>query len=158
MTHWADRKAFEHVTARGVCQQCRLRIQCTRCQSARRAQASRTPRDFGQLGYPGTELPDPPALYGTIFCSRNTIRFEASTLGEDNGGTNSGLLDSGRAEHPTAYCSSLAKAESGTHRRCWRVLLRSLGHRRGIACRSKSSSAGYKSSITINYTGLVNNP
>ena len=35
-THWADRKAFEYVTARGVCQQCPLRIQCTRSQSAGR--------------------------------------------------------------------------------------------------------------------------
>lgn len=34
--HWADRKAFEYVTARGVCQQCPLRIQCTRSQSAGR--------------------------------------------------------------------------------------------------------------------------
>jgi transposase len=34
--HWADRKAFEYVTARGVCQQCPLRIQCTHSQSAGR--------------------------------------------------------------------------------------------------------------------------
>jgi transposase len=34
--HWVDRKAFEYVTARGVCQQCPLRIQCTRSQSAGR--------------------------------------------------------------------------------------------------------------------------
>ena len=34
--HWADRKAFEYVTARGVCQVCPLRIQCTRSQSAGR--------------------------------------------------------------------------------------------------------------------------
>ncbi len=34
--HWAERKAFEYVTARGVCQQCPLRIQCTRSQSAGR--------------------------------------------------------------------------------------------------------------------------
>ena len=32
--HWVERKAFEYVTARGVCQQCPLRIQCTRSQSA----------------------------------------------------------------------------------------------------------------------------
>lgn len=31
--HWADRKAFEYVTPRGVCQQCRLRVQCTRSQT-----------------------------------------------------------------------------------------------------------------------------
>lgn len=30
--HWVERKAFEYVTARGVCQQCPLRIQCTRSQ------------------------------------------------------------------------------------------------------------------------------
>lgn len=34
--HWVKRKAFEYVTARGVCQQCSLRIQCTRSQSAGR--------------------------------------------------------------------------------------------------------------------------
>ena len=34
--HWVERKAFEYVTARGVCQQCSLRIQCTRSQSAGR--------------------------------------------------------------------------------------------------------------------------
>src|SRR5215467_4673039 len=34
--HWAERKALEYVTARGVCQQCPLRIQCTRSQSAGR--------------------------------------------------------------------------------------------------------------------------
>lgn len=34
--HWADRKAFEYVTARGVCQHCHLRLQCTRSQSAGR--------------------------------------------------------------------------------------------------------------------------
>ncbi len=34
--HWVDRKAFEYVTARGVCQRCPLRIQCTRSQSAGR--------------------------------------------------------------------------------------------------------------------------
>lgn len=28
--HWAERKAFEYVTARGVCRQCPLRLQCTR--------------------------------------------------------------------------------------------------------------------------------
>ena len=30
--HWVDRKAFEYVTGRGVCQQCPLRVQCTRSQ------------------------------------------------------------------------------------------------------------------------------
>ncbi len=34
--HWVERKAFEYVTARGVCQQCPLRVQCTRSQSAGR--------------------------------------------------------------------------------------------------------------------------
>lgn len=34
--HWAERKAFAYVTARGVCQQCPLRIQCTRSLSAGR--------------------------------------------------------------------------------------------------------------------------
>ncbi len=34
--HWVERKAFEYVTARGVCQRCPLRIQCTRSQSAGR--------------------------------------------------------------------------------------------------------------------------
>jgi transposase len=34
--HWADRQAFEYVTVRGVCQQCPLRLQCTRSQSAGR--------------------------------------------------------------------------------------------------------------------------
>jgi transposase len=30
--HWADRQAFEYVTARGVCQQCPLKLQCTRAE------------------------------------------------------------------------------------------------------------------------------
>ncbi len=34
--HWAERKAFEYVTARGVCEPCPLRIQCTRSQSGGR--------------------------------------------------------------------------------------------------------------------------
>jgi len=34
--HWADRSAFEYVTARGVCQQCSLRAQCTRSESGGR--------------------------------------------------------------------------------------------------------------------------
>lgn len=34
--HWVERQAFEYVTARGICQQCPLRIQCTRSQSAGR--------------------------------------------------------------------------------------------------------------------------
>ena len=34
--HWADRKAFEYVTARGVCQQCSLRAQCTQSESGGR--------------------------------------------------------------------------------------------------------------------------
>ena len=34
--HWVERKAFEYVTARGVCAQCPLRIQCTRSKSAGR--------------------------------------------------------------------------------------------------------------------------
>ena len=34
--HWVARKAFEYVTARGVCKQCSLRVRCTRSQSAGR--------------------------------------------------------------------------------------------------------------------------
>ena len=34
--HWAERKAFEYVTARGVCQQCNLRSQCTQSESGGR--------------------------------------------------------------------------------------------------------------------------
>ena len=34
--YWTKRKAFEYVTARGVCKQCPLRLQCTRSQSAGR--------------------------------------------------------------------------------------------------------------------------
>ena len=34
--HWAERKAFEYVTGRGVCGRCRLRSQCTRSQSGGR--------------------------------------------------------------------------------------------------------------------------
>lgn len=34
--HWAQRKAFEYVTARGVCQQCSLRAQCTQSESGGR--------------------------------------------------------------------------------------------------------------------------
>lgn len=34
--HWAERKAFEYVTARGVCQQCSLRSQCTQSESGGR--------------------------------------------------------------------------------------------------------------------------
>jgi len=34
--HWTDRKAFEYVTARGVCQQCSLRTQCTQSEKGGR--------------------------------------------------------------------------------------------------------------------------
>ncbi len=34
--HWVERKAFEYVTAKGVCQQCSLRAQCTQSQSGGR--------------------------------------------------------------------------------------------------------------------------
>lgn len=34
--HWVDRKAFEYVTPRGVCQQCSLRAQCTQSESGGR--------------------------------------------------------------------------------------------------------------------------
>ena len=34
--HWVERKAFEYVTARGVCQQCSLRSQCTQSESGGR--------------------------------------------------------------------------------------------------------------------------
>jgi transposase len=34
--HWAERKAFEYVTAKGVCQNCSLRAQCTQSESGGR--------------------------------------------------------------------------------------------------------------------------
>lgn len=34
--HWVDRKAFEYVTAKGVCQNCSLRAQCTQSESGGR--------------------------------------------------------------------------------------------------------------------------
>ncbi len=34
--HWVERKAFEYVTARGVCQQCSLRAQCTQSENGGR--------------------------------------------------------------------------------------------------------------------------
>ena len=34
--HWAERKAFEYVTAKGVCQKCSLRVQCTQSESGGR--------------------------------------------------------------------------------------------------------------------------
>jgi len=34
--HWVERKAFEYVTAKGVCQQCSLRTQCTQSESGGR--------------------------------------------------------------------------------------------------------------------------
>lgn len=34
--HWAERKAFEYVTAKGVCQKCSLRAQCTQSESGGR--------------------------------------------------------------------------------------------------------------------------
>jgi len=34
--HWAKRQAFEYVTAKGICQKCNLRIQCTQSESGRR--------------------------------------------------------------------------------------------------------------------------
>ena len=34
--HWAERKAFEYMAARGICQQCSLRVQCTRSKSGGR--------------------------------------------------------------------------------------------------------------------------
>src|SRR5215467_5758231 len=79
------------------------------------AQASRAPGDLGKLTGPGTESvfekrhSDPSALYGTIFCSRNTIRFATSTVARPVAGTDSGLLDCDRVEHPTAHCPRLAK-------------------------------------------------
>src|SRR5215472_14089687 len=88
------------------------------------AQASRAPGDLGKLTGPGTEsvfekrYSDPSALYGTIFCSRNTIRFETSAVAWPAAGTDSGLLDCDRAEHPTAHCLRLANTESSTHGRC----------------------------------------
>jgi hypothetical protein len=34
--HWVERKAFEYVTAKGVCQKCSLRAQCTQSESGGR--------------------------------------------------------------------------------------------------------------------------
>ena len=34
--HWPERKAFEYVTAKGVCQKCSLRAQCTQSESGGR--------------------------------------------------------------------------------------------------------------------------
>ena len=34
--HWAERRAFEYVTAKGVCQNCSLRAQCTQSESGGR--------------------------------------------------------------------------------------------------------------------------
>jgi transposase len=34
--HWAERKAFEYVTAKGICQKCSLRAQCTQSESGGR--------------------------------------------------------------------------------------------------------------------------
>src|SRR5205807_10092492 len=84
------------------------------------AQASRAPRTVGQFTSSGTEpafkkrYPGPPPLHGTIFCLRNTIRLETSTLARPVAGTNSGLLSRDRAEHPTTHCPCLAKTESGS--------------------------------------------
>src|SRR5204862_3009032 len=61
------------------------------------AQASRAPGDFGKLTHPGTKSvfqkghSDPPALHGTIFCSRNTIRVETSTMARTVAGRNPGV-------------------------------------------------------------------
>src|SRR6266576_1513542 len=88
------------------------------------AQASRAPGGFGKLTHPGTKSvfqkghSDPPALHGTIFCSRNTIRFETSTMARTVAGTKPGLLGCDRAEHPTAHGSCSANTDSGTHARC----------------------------------------
>src|SRR5436190_1852730 len=58
---------------------------------------------------------DPPALHGTIFCSRNTIRFETSTIARTITDTNPGLLGCDRAEHPTAHSSCSANTDNSTH-------------------------------------------
>src|SRR5437763_17197854 len=88
------------------------------------AQASRAPGGFGKLTHPGTKSvfqkghSAPPALHGTIFCSRNTIRFETSTMARTVAGTNPGLLGCDRAEQPTAHGSCSAHTERGTNARC----------------------------------------
>ena len=77
-------------------------------------------RRFWTTYGPGTEpifkkrYPDSSAVCGTVFCSRNTIRFETSTVARSVAGANSGLLDYSRAEHPTTHCLCLAKTESSS--------------------------------------------
>src|SRR5437773_8466466 len=87
------------------------------------AQASRAPGGFGKLTHPGTKSvfqkghSDPPALHGTIFCSRNTIRFETRTMARTVAGTNTRFFGSCCSEHPTAYGSYSAKTHPGTYNR-----------------------------------------
>src|SRR5207249_10596653 len=90
------------------------------------AQASRAPGGFGKLTHPGTKSvfqkghSDPPALHGTIFCSRNTIRFETSTIAQTVAGTNSRLLCFDCGENPNSYRSCSAHTDNGTHHSgCW---------------------------------------
>src|SRR5436190_23493425 len=85
------------------------------------AQASRAPGGFGKLTHPGTKSvfqkghSDPPALHGTIFCSRNTIRFETSTMARTVAGTNPGLLWWGRGAESTSQCLLPAHTQRRTH-------------------------------------------
>src|SRR5438046_10519110 len=85
------------------------------------AQASRAPGGFGKLTHPGTKSvfqkghSDPPALHGTIFCSRNTIRFETSTMARTVAGSNPGLLWCDRSEQPNAPVSYSGHTDRGPH-------------------------------------------
>src|SRR5437762_4178067 len=89
------------------------------------AQASRAPGGFGKLTHPGTKSvfqkghSDPPALHGTIFCSRNTIRFETRTMARTVAGTNPRVHRCDPAEHPTTHGPCSAHTDSRTPPRCW---------------------------------------
>ena len=56
---------------------------------------------------------DPPAFYGTILCSRDSIRAETSTVAWSLAGTDSRLLNCDCAEHPAVNGSCTAKTQSG---------------------------------------------
>ena len=104
--HWVERKAFEYVTSRGVCQQCTLRLQCTRSQSAGRTIKRHERQEIlDSVRMPGTEpmgkkrYQGPSAFHGTIVCSRETIWTETSAVAWSLAGSDSGLLDCRCAEH-----------------------------------------------------------
>src|SRR5436190_22573663 len=83
------------------------------------AQASRAPGGFGKLTHPGTKSvfhkghSDPPALHGTIFCSRNTIRFESSTMAWTVAGNKREMNVEERARHTIAPGSFHAHTDTG---------------------------------------------